>query len=301
MRLDLAKALILLGIAVGVARIGPSDRWLVTGLVAYVPAAGALAASAVALAFFATAGRLPRGWGALGLLVAAVSALAIARDNRHLLDPPAPVPPGPHLRILHWNIARSRGLAGLIAGLEPDVVCLSEPRGVSRRAMGEGWAAWRKVNLLILSRHPIERRQVWHGAGMKGLHVVIGSDPPLSLLFVDMVSDPLVSRRAALESLAAALPAMTPAPDVVVGDLNTPAGAFSLRAALERDYADGYREAGSGPGYTWPSYLPVMKIDHALARRGVRIVRYTSGFSWRSDHRWQMMVVAPPRAAPPPH
>jgi vancomycin resistance protein VanJ len=271
------------------ARLGPSDRWLLTGLASYVPPLGTLAVATLgAWLLRRVPGRGP--WLLAAALVAGASTLAAAAGNARLFAPVAPAD-GAGVRILHWNVSRHARVVPRLRALEADVVALNEAEGLPRAAMGEGWHHWEAPTFVLASRYPLERRRVWHGRHAHALHAAVRSEPPLSILLVDVAPRMSNGRWRSLGALAAELPAFDPAPDLIVGDLNTPPHAASFGLLLDAGYAEVYRAHGAGPGYTWPSYLPLMRIDHVLVRTGVRVLAHESGFWWGSDHRWQRVTV----------
>lgn len=120
---------------------------------------------------------------------------------------------------------------------------------------------------------------------------------PIIVWFVDLPSDPLLFRQDVFSQARAALDAFTgpvfarnaagleqpttgvkgfPAPDLVIGDFNTPRGSDSIRR-LVGDMTDAHAAAGWGPALTWHRRGPIIGIDQAFvsaflvpARYGVR-------------------------------
>jgi len=260
------------------AAIWPSDRWPLLALLAYVPPALSLAAAAAALAFFARRHPHP-AWLASAFLALSISVTALAVDNRRLL---VPEPVGAGVRVIHWNIGRSSSVGGDLRDLHADILCLSECTVPYAAQLGVGWNEVSLGSLHVLSPLPIARRREWETEGIKGLHVSVGTT---WILLVDVVAWPTFHRLAAMRELSRWIDEA--APDLVVGDFNTPAGAFSLRGALSSGFRDAYSLAGRGLAYSWPSVLPCMKIDHFFVRHGLTPVDFVTGFSIRSDHRWQ--------------
>ncbi len=69
-----------------------------------------------------------------------------------------------------------------------------------------------------------------------------------------------------------------PAPDIVLGDFNSPRGSASQRLIV-RDMADAYDQAGYGYAATWPDYgfhmpFPVLHLDHIFLAPWLRSTRY---------------------------
>ena len=71
-------------------------------------------------------------------------------------------------------------------------------------------------------------------------------------------------------------------PVIIAGDTNLP----HLSPALEplRPFRDGFAEAGSGFGYTFPTRRPWMRIDRIFTSASLRVLRFDVGQSTLSDH-----------------
>ncbi len=72
-------------------------------------------------------------------------------------------------------------------------------------------------------------------------------------------------------------------PVVIGGDTNLPDLSYVLHRYLST-FQDGFAEAGSGFGYTFPTKSPWMRIDRVLASSTLRFVRFDVGTSQASDH-----------------
>lgn len=73
-------------------------------------------------------------------------------------------------------------------------------------------------------------------------------------------------------------------PVIIAGDTNLPGLSHTFNHYLSA-YQDGFIEAGSGFGYTFPTTrLPWMRIDRILASEPLRFVRFEVGSSSASDH-----------------
>jgi endonuclease/exonuclease/phosphatase (EEP) superfamily protein YafD len=73
---------------------------------------------------------------------------------------------------------------------------------------------------------------------------------------------------------------------VLAGDTNLPSLSETLGRYLS-SYADGFKEAGWGLGYTFPANRrrAWMRLDRVLASAPLRFVRFETGTSSISDHR----------------
>lgn len=102
--------------------------------------------------------------------------------------------------------------------------------------------------------------------------------------FIDVPSDPMASRwdnaRAMAEGMLAA---GLGAPDIVLGDTNTPRGSASL-GLLAPGMHHAYDDAGFGPMPTWPRASPLLHIDHVFLSPWLRARRYEVIMSPSSDH-----------------
>jgi endonuclease/exonuclease/phosphatase (EEP) superfamily protein YafD len=72
-------------------------------------------------------------------------------------------------------------------------------------------------------------------------------------------------------------------PVVMAGDFNLPGLSAVFRRHLSR-YQDGFREAGSGFGYTFSAKYPLMRLDRILASDEFRFVSFRVGCPNISDH-----------------
>jgi vancomycin resistance protein VanJ len=73
-------------------------------------------------------------------------------------------------------------------------------------------------------------------------------------------------------------------PVLVVGDTNLPEQSYVFRRELS-GFADAFRVAGRGFGYTFGGRRPWMRIDRILASEALRFVGFEVGTSAASDHR----------------
>jgi endonuclease/exonuclease/phosphatase family metal-dependent hydrolase len=178
------------------------------------------------------------------------------------------------------------------------VICINEPkRGTEtvipdyRKHLSGKWYECSQGNLLILSRYRLQKEAWLRGTAVVGLQTRVDSNPPLSVLLIDVSPEADFSRVKVFQSLVAAISKQPELPDLILGDFNTPAGAYSIHRVLQLGYKDSYLVAGSGWGYTWNAWLPVMRIDMALARDSLQIVRHQSSFTSLSDHAWQWVDI----------
>ena len=118
-------------------------------------------------------------------------------------------------------------------------------------------------------------------------------DQPLSILLVDLPSDPGRSREAIARRLQELLlKAPTGTYDLVVGDFNMPADSHVF-ATLFPDFDPTWPTAGSGWAGTYPREWPVFRIDHVLAGPRVEVTFIETVDPGRGRHRLQNFVIKP--------
>jgi hypothetical protein len=237
------------------------------------------------------------------------------------------------IRIVHWNAGDSaasdwpkrvlaeapdivalvptsgHGLAELVDGMGPGALPIYE-RGIaffSRLPVrAYGYASLNIEPAMNLDPRNSGGRRLYADPG-RAMYVVldastrIGRD--LVVWFVDLPSDPSLSREMSCAEAARAIAAFSgpeespdgdgkwtrriegvngfPAPDIVVGDFNTPKGSRSIRH-LAGGLVDASAAVGGGYSATFPRRRPLWHIDQAFVARslkpvGYRLVDFSSG------------------------
>lgn len=124
---------------------------------------------------------------------------------------------------------------------------------------------------------------------------VIGRE--VVIWFIDLPSDPFLSRDDVAESTRAwlvaeqAKPQGLRQPDLVVGDCNIPRGCRSLATMLKaagRPMTHGFDQAGWGIAATWPLGHPILHIDHAFTAPSLQVTSYNLRRTPVSDHYAQV-------------
>lgn len=132
--------------------------------------------------------------------------------------------------------------------------------------------------------HPISPREGLSAIRGRGLRSELRSGRLLTGANAPVLRANDLLRGLQVEAIAA-LAAREPHPVIIAGDTNLP----GLSAIFHRqlgDYRDGFVEAGSGFGYTFPTNRrPWMRIDRILASDAFRFVHFEVGDSKVSDHR----------------
>lgn len=303
------------------------DRWASLQMLFWMPAlAAALAAGAAWLILWIAGGRSRavrwwrRGCGAGALLALAVAAWNDVGWRGWPADPAAVrAAAGERAPILvtHWN-ARWPGREALASGqaLAPalgDITVISNPGSLLRTAVRELWlpAGWQARDFgplavvvapgwtLAPSRMLGYERFPLVGYVWLAWVVVERQDGlRLQILVADLPSAPEVARGEVARRASAMLgrsPEL-PAPDLLLGDLNTTPGSVVWDALAPRnDAAPPWRASGWLGSY--PRESPALRIDAMLAGPALEWVRYrTLDLGFGAHRAQQGIFVATPAA-----
>jgi len=131
--------------------------------------------------------------------------------------------------------------------------------------------------------HPLSPREDFYALRGRGLKREI-----LSGRIFSGAAGPAILANAGLRALQAQtiadLARREPGPVVIAGDTNLPDLSLIFSRTLS-SFRDGFVEAGSGFGYTYPNdRRPWMRIDRILSSDDLRFVRFRVGTSAASDH-----------------
>jgi endonuclease/exonuclease/phosphatase family metal-dependent hydrolase len=288
-------------------KIWPSDRIPGLALLAYAPSPFILIAGVVIM--ISCLKIHSKAKIAISIFVIFAALFFIVRENPSLFKGSSLTPiPGSTVRILHWNVwnVRKGGLqiANEIKAQNPDVLCLNEAKRRDEKEypyivnpfsshLGGKWNEYSSGNSLILSRLPIQELKMRRWEGIQVLYVRILGKAPFTVLLVDIRSNFLLYRKGVFDSLIKRLDEWNFQPDLILGDFNTPEGSYSLRSTLGKEYSDAYQVVGKGFGYTWPAWIPSMRIDLILTRNPNSVKQHRIGWSTLSDHRWQWIDYQP--------
>ncbi|MBS3821338.1 MAG: hypothetical protein GVY16_08140 [Planctomycetes bacterium] len=114
----------------------------------------------------------------------------------------------------------------------------------------------------------------------------------LAVLLVDIDSNPFTDRGGPIRAVQKLAAGITDRPVVILGDFNTP------RDSAHFDDWDGALSnvgdsLGCGWLATWPAWAPVLEIDHIWLSKRLEARRCRIGWSFQSDHRRVIAVIAP--------
>lgn len=218
---------------------------------------------------------------------------------------PGAATPGGGLTIVSQNLFAANGspvaTARALLAADADLIAVQELAGANRapvqRILDTAYPYREELGTVALwSRFPTSDTEIADvGIGWtRGLRTRIAA--PGGALVVYVVHLPSIrpgetaARDRGLTVLSRQLTADRAERVVVAGDFNT--------AATDRrwtGFAPGYRDAlsasASGPGFTWPSAFPLVRLDHVLVRGGVigsAAVLRTPG----ADHRAVRATIA---------
>lgn len=106
----------------------------------------------------------------------------------------------------------------------------------------------------------------------------------MTVIVVDINSDPLRSRRPAFEALQKIIEEQGDRPIMVMGDFNTP-GDSACFDSMRAQFRDAFETAGESWSSTWPIPAPVMALDHIWFSKHFSIAHSKLGWATTSDHR----------------
>jgi endonuclease/exonuclease/phosphatase (EEP) superfamily protein YafD len=111
------------------------------------------------------------------------------------------------------------------------------------------------------------------------------------VVIVDIASNPLQPRQAALAQLQSLVESSSNRPVLVMGDFNTPLGAPSLNALERSGMKSAEKVRGRGYHCTWPTPVPVLTLDQIWTSPHFAVHASGTGWTWQSDHRPVSAVV----------
>jgi vancomycin resistance protein VanJ len=227
-------------------------------------------------------------------------------------------PPGPRVRVLAYNIrGAAAGWAPIRAEVErfrPDVVVLSEALGwgVDDRTKATlsrllpGWSAVTGGDVYVAARWPMVERSVTPlRPSPRRKKVAALVDAPFGVFHVvgvhfttalhgrTLVRErrrvPSYMRHTAEVRLEQAedlleMVSTVDEPVILAGDFNTPPTGRIYRGLTDR-LTDAFAANGWGWGHTYPTRLPLLRIDYVFHTRHWETVRCVVGGLQGSDHR----------------
>jgi vancomycin resistance protein VanJ len=245
--------------------------------------------------------------------------------------PVTAAPGGPRLRVLTYNIEHGAEGAGRIASVvrryHPDVISFEEvnafeghpdPLPALRDALsdyrftrGGEVAVATRLPIRSVATHPlitgsayrvaVETTVEFKGQAVTvlGVHLATSATPesigehrgslPAYLRRTTAVREAQIVR---LEEVAGRITT----PLVVCGDFNTPPRGLLYRRLTET-YEDAFAARGLGFGWSYPTDLPVLRIDYVFTTNGVRAATAVVPAAHASDHRPLLAEIALPKAA----
>ena len=272
------------------------DRWLVVSTLYYATPLLVLAVMSLGVAVVAAVKKREKmAWVAFALALVYGGWWHFGTWRDQAATAPLKAPP---LRVMCWNIMAAIGgrepIHQRLHELDLDIIGLTEPgvlekldRYYSQTEFPVYHRSYQADNLLLLTRGEIVRESSGALGGDFGHYQVVEMnvrDTPLTVVQVDLKSNPLRSRRKAFEDLNAVLARYENQPTIVMGDFNTPRGSVWFEE-IRHDFHHTFEEAGYGYAASWPTPVSVMMIDHIWASHSLRVTQSHFDPIWRSDHR----------------
>ena len=204
---------------------------------------------------------------------------------------------GETLRVLFWNCQRGRHgwkeVAQQIHDLDAPVIGLVESQA-DFKAQKRFWV-WEFLEynvatpgggIALLTRGTILQSQL----------IPLGNDSrcgefqieiegqAITVLIVDIKSNPFISRRQPLDHLSQVIANHGDEPLIVMGDFNTPTDSCFLDP-LRRQCDNAFETAGYGSSATWPLPAPVLSLDQVWTGGPIKAASCRHLWTTRSDHR----------------
>ena len=239
-----------------------------------------------------------------------------ARAVTHV--PPDPgAPDGPGLTVFSANLLYGRAdEANLLAQIEaadPDLILFQEYTPLSasyERRLRDRYphrvvlAREDAFGQAVFSRVPFTREpEVWRGPPGSVIPLIaceVVSDAGRVAVWNVHTLPPIgwrntVAQRAMVAWIAGRADATMSGPDapdglIVAGDFNAPYATNHLRELRAAGLREAHRDAGLGPGATWPRlwwkrHFPGIRLDHAMHAGSLRAAHASVGADFGSDHR----------------
>jgi len=214
------------------------------------------------------------------------------------------------LRVVHWNLARpsatDESFLPVLQEADAQILLLVESGGhtAARRHFWESHFPDYHVSLLsgqivLLSRYPIAsvRCTTVDGATIGEFDLVLPGGT-LSVVGVDVVSAQCSRRRVPLERISVIADSKR-GPVLVLGDFNTPHTSI-LFDELRRSFCHAFEASGTGLITTWPSFFPVLALDHVWLSKGLAPVQTVLRRTFHSDHALVIADISIERLGKPP-
>lgn len=283
-------ALLLLGLLVRAT--GMRDRLPVTGVIFYATPWPVLAVLTFALACYAL-GRQRRARALALALVLAGSAAMWARQSFIRAQPERGEIA---LRLVYWNAGRPEKrraqCVSYLQSLKADIIAVGESNVYTDELTPEwrkgfaGRSIVQRAGILLITPEPPVSLEVGRLAD-RGDYVLarcLVKDRAITLLLVDFETRLGSSRAAPFARLNEIIAAHHDEPLVIAGDFNTPRESIHFDA-WRTNFREAFDSAGHGFAETWPTFLPLLRIDHCWLGPRWRAVHTELGRSLLSDHR----------------
>ncbi|MEM9065860.1 MAG: endonuclease/exonuclease/phosphatase family protein [Planctomycetota bacterium] len=310
--------------AVWLARLAISDRFISTQFFAWPPAWTLLAPSAIASllgAAIAPIGRTRVG----AVIFALVPALTLLLGPWRLGNLATRHEPERSLVLVFWNAAPSTHAEGeqnmkQIATFDgperADIIVVSNPGALRwserfERATGRSPTHAGTTDFIsplpVIRSGPVpvptyrERRSIRMGFAVLDTSEALPGTDTLTIWSIDLPSDRSLPRREVAGVLRDAIAEVRsrgheqltpPVPDLIVGDFNMPRGSASI-ALFTEGLTDAHTAAGLGPSGTWPVNRPFLHIDQAFVGNGWRATKHDVLPVDIGTHRALRIVLAP--------
>jgi endonuclease/exonuclease/phosphatase (EEP) superfamily protein YafD len=200
------------------------------------------------------------------------------------------------VRVLLWNCQHGyhgwKPLAEQIHRIDAPLIGLVEAGGHTQQQR-DFWR-WEFVDydvatpgggIVLMTRGTVIRSKLVSlaGRGRCGEFEVAIDGRQVTVLVVDIASNPFISRRQALHALSELIDAHGSEPLLIMGDFNIPTDSVFLDR-LRLTCVNAFEAAGNGNSATWPSLVPVLSLDQVWTRGPLRAANCRHLRNSKSDH-----------------
>ena len=212
-----------------------------------------------------------------------------------------------HVRVMTHNVSNSnRSVPEILAVIQrekPDVVLLQEIQGEGNDPASylqehlPGWNMTRKGETAILSHWPLSNVQSRPSRALFGRHLLsaeVGAPQPFTAMTIHWMVPQWRKGQSALKTTmdaqrmdfedTQAFLADLKGPVILGGDFNNPP-THEFTRSLSTELVNAFDKCGSGPGWTFPRRIAMVRIDHIYSRGDLSPIKCWVGDAAGSDHR----------------
>ena len=200
------------------------------------------------------------------------------------------------MRLVYWNAGRPESrraqCVSYLQSLRGDIIAVGESNVYTDALTAEwregfrGRSVIQRGGFLLITPEPPVSIEIGrlNDRGDYLLARCLVKDRAITLLLVDLESRVTYSKAAPFARLNEIIAARRDEPLVILGDFNTPRDSVHFDP-WRANFREAFDSAGHGFAETWPTFFPLLRIDHCWLGPRWRAVHTELGRSFLSDHR----------------